>query len=196
MMPESAAGWRPMRARRRVVSRGEKPQSSSSRLAPASTTRPLPSLPLPSEAKRTLGSFTHQGKRSARAFNQLLQLLVQQRQYFPCSLGLVRLAFLADHFDLARRFLVPDLHPVLLRRFRIGTAGFPENPPGKKALVPLARALRVLAGIDVADKEYPLGPVAVLDREGDPIQGESDPAPRAVERVVDFKRCCSVRGAD
>ena len=46
---------RPSRARRATVSRMPKPQSISTRVPPASTTRPLPSLPLPREAKRTSG---------------------------------------------------------------------------------------------------------------------------------------------
>src|SRR3990172_666365 len=194
MMPARSAGSRPMRASRRVASRREKPQSSSRRVGPASTTSPLPSLPLPSDAKRT--TLPPCPVPDSPACQDLLQLRVQKRQYLPRRLGLVRLTFLAEHLDLARVFLVLDLHSVLLRRPWIGAAGFPEHQLGKEALVPLATALRVLLRIDVADKEYPLGTVAILDRKADPIECESDPAPCAIERLIDFKRGRSVLRAD
>src|ERR1700730_2466721 len=54
MMAVSVSGPTPMRASLATVSRMPKPQSISTRVAPASTRRPLPSLPLPRQAKRTL----------------------------------------------------------------------------------------------------------------------------------------------
>ena len=51
-MAEIAEDSSPRRARRRPVSRRENPQSSSTRVRPTSTTRQLPLLPLPSDAKR------------------------------------------------------------------------------------------------------------------------------------------------
>src|SRR5712691_10105361 len=51
-IPRRSEGSRPTRARRDTVSRSEKPQSSMRHVRATSTTRALPWLPLPSEAKR------------------------------------------------------------------------------------------------------------------------------------------------
>ena len=48
----SDVGSSPRRASRVAVSRTPKPQSIITRVPPASTTRPFPSLPLPIDAKR------------------------------------------------------------------------------------------------------------------------------------------------
>src|SRR5712691_5091769 len=56
IIPARSEGARPTRARRDTVSRSENPQSSMRHVRATSTTSALPRLPLPSEAKRTLGS--------------------------------------------------------------------------------------------------------------------------------------------
>src|SRR5688572_9069870 len=93
-----SAGSRPARARRRSVSVSVRPQSISTRVAPASATRQLPPLPLASDAKRS----------------KLLQLLVEQRE--DPARGLRRLggAVLVQDVDLRLGARLRHLHPVLL----------------------------------------------------------------------------------
>src|SRR5450432_258168 len=69
-MASRESGATPMRASRAAVSRTPNPQSIMMRVEPASTTSPLPSLPLPIEAKRIndLHRFA------------LLELVLEQRE--------------------------------------------------------------------------------------------------------------------
>src|SRR5438045_1856437 len=53
-MAVMVSGATPMRPSLATVTRTPNPQSINTRVAPASTRRPLPSLPLPRQAKRTL----------------------------------------------------------------------------------------------------------------------------------------------
>src|SRR5215212_8588533 len=53
-MPETCDGARPTRSSRALVSPSVKPQSIMTRVAPLSTTSPLPELPLPSEVNLSM----------------------------------------------------------------------------------------------------------------------------------------------
>src|SRR5207244_13615631 len=77
MIAVTVSGATPIRASRATVSRTPKPQSISTRVAPTSTSRPLPSLPLPSDAKRIPPSPAW----SKRAWARSLELVLQQREY-------------------------------------------------------------------------------------------------------------------
>src|SRR5258708_12412807 len=63
-----------MRESLAMVSRIPKPQSIRPRVPPASTSRPLPSLPLPSDANRMLPIR----RRSKRASARSLELILEQ----------------------------------------------------------------------------------------------------------------------
>src|SRR5262245_21018131 len=166
-----------MRARRRSVSSVEKPQSTRTRVAPASTTSPFPWLPLPSDAKRTAGPT-----RSAAAAPGSFQLVVQEREDLLRGAGRVRGTVLAEHLHLAlvgAAVLDGDLVLRCLRR--LGRA--PERELGEEAVI----LLLVAGGIHVADEVDALRPVAILDREPDAIEREPDPPPGAIERLVDVQ---------
>src|SRR5690349_5773234 len=102
-MAVTLSGARPRRARRATVSRTRKPQSIRMRVSPTSTTRPLPSLPLPNEAKRT------------PAPRRLLQLVAQQREDALARLRAIRIPrrILHAHRALGRRAF-GHLDPILL----------------------------------------------------------------------------------
>src|SRR5262245_39607070 len=164
-------GARPMRARRRSVPSTGNPQSTRMRVAPASTTRPLPALPLPSEAKRTPRP-------------RLLQLIVEQRENPLGRAARVGRAVLVKHLHLARGCALLDHHAVLLGLRRLG--GAPERELRQESAAGLRAA--VVGRIDVAHEVEALRAVAVLDREADAVEREADPAPGAIERLVDVER--------
>src|SRR5215467_11013481 len=91
-MPDRSEGARPARARRASVSWIVNPQSSMTRVPPASARSALPRLPLPSEAKR-----------------KLLQLLLQQGKNTLGRVRAIGAAVLVEDPHLAR-FSVALLH--------------------------------------------------------------------------------------
>src|SRR3977135_2355583 len=97
----------PSRARRATASRMPKPQSISTRVVPASTSRPLPSLPLPRQAKRTL-----------------LELILEQRKDPFAICRTVRVAGRILHRHQAARIGLRYHYPVLFRF--LGLLGLPE----------------------------------------------------------------------
>src|SRR6187455_656965 len=160
-------GARPIRARRTAVSRTPNPQSIMTREPPASTTSPLPSLPLPNDAKRI----------SVRAS---LQLVLEQREDPVARRRLVRRALWVLHRHEAARRGLDDRDPVLLRL--LGFVLAPERKLRDPALVALAD---VGVGIRIADEVQAVAAVAVHDREPAAVEREADAAPGAVERLVD-----------
>src|SRR5262245_49241935 len=90
---ERLSGERPRRPSLAAVADKLKPQSSRTRVSPASTTRALPSLPLPSEAKRIA---SRAGSASA-----LFQLLLQQGQDAARRRGSRLVALGIQYLDLA-----------------------------------------------------------------------------------------------
>src|SRR5438105_15178810 len=115
MMAAIVSGATPMRASLATVSRMPNPQSMSTRVVPASTSRPLPSLPLPRQAKRTL-----------------LELILEQRKdpFAVCRTvgGAGRILHrhqaagigLRYHYPVLFRFLRLLGHPVLKLVERVG----------------------------------------------------------------------------
>src|SRR6187455_2508374 len=162
-------GARPIRARRTAVSRTPNPQSIMTREAPASTTSPLPSLPLPNDAKRI----------SPRA---LLELVLEERQDPVARRRLVRRALRVLHGHEALRRRLDDGDPVLLGLLAFVLA--PEHELGEEALVALAD---VGVGIGVAHVIQAVAAVAVDDGEAAAVEREADAAPRAVEGLVDHQ---------
>src|SRR5512143_904636 len=114
----SVSGATPSRARRVVVSRTPKPQSIRTLVRPACTTSPLPSLPLPSEAKRT----------------PLLQLILEEPKDLPAVRALVGRTVRVLDADEGPRVRLHHEDPVLLRLFgRV----LPEHELRQPALVGL-----------------------------------------------------------
>src|SRR5262245_40538432 len=104
-MPVMASGATPRRSRRRSVSVSFRPQSTSTRLLPASATRQLPPLPLASDAKRS----------------NLLELLEEQREDAARRAGAIGHAVLVEDVDLGRRAGGLQLDAILLGlRLRAG----------------------------------------------------------------------------
>src|SRR5262252_2242839 len=88
-------GSSPRRARRRTASFTPNPQSISTQVPPAWTTSPLPSLPLPSDAKRI-------------APRRLLQLILEQRENLLAVGAFVRRAVGVLHGDETVRIGLRD----------------------------------------------------------------------------------------
>src|SRR4029077_5227606 len=101
-------GARPKRPRRRAVPRTPNPQSISIRVPPASTTRPLPSLPLPREAKRMPCAAP------------LLELVAQEREDLLAGCALVGGAVRVLNGHEAARIGFRDVDPVLLDLLGVG----------------------------------------------------------------------------
>src|SRR4030095_4791392 len=136
------------------------------RVPPASTTSPLPSLPLPSDAKRTPASA-------------LLQLVLEKRQDLLAGRGLVgRAVRILDRHDAARVGL-RDADLVLLGLFALV---LPEHELREQSLV-ARRRLR----IGITDEVLALRAVAIDDGETDAVEREPDAGPRAVEAVVEHE---------
>src|SRR5450631_3437843 len=167
MMASIDSGATPMRASLATVSRMPKPQSISSRVSPASTSRPLPSLPLPRQAKRTL-----------------LELILEQRENLLAVRRTVRDTRRILHRYQAAGVGLRHDDPILLRRLRL--VGLPELQLVQRILEP-ALVLFLLGEIRIriADKIETLRTVAIDDRKAGAIEREPDAAPRAVERILD-----------
>src|ERR1700694_4121728 len=104
MMAVTVSGATPMRASLATVSRRRNPQSITPRAPPASTSRPLPSLPLPRQAKRTL-----------------LELVLEQREDLLAVRRAVRDARGILHRHQAAGIGLRYYYPILFRlRDRIG----------------------------------------------------------------------------
>src|SRR5450432_3693085 len=130
-----------------MVSRMPNPQSMRMRVPPTSTSRALPSLPLPRQAKRTPPS---------------LELVLEQRQYLVAvhrALGAARGIF--HRHDAARIGLRHD-HPILLGLYVVA---FPECKLVEKTFF----FLRVEVRVRVAHEIQALGPIAVDDGEAGAI---------------------------
>src|SRR3990172_3490909 len=171
-MPARSPGARPRRVSRRSVSSVENPQSTRMRVEPASTTRPFPSLPLPSDAKRT--AVTRSAVRAPSPAS--LQLIVEEREDLLRRTGRVGLAVLAEHLDLGVVGDALDDHLILHRLRRL------VGPPERELVEPPV-LLVVGRRIDVAHEVDALRPVAVLDGEADAVERQADAAPGAVERL-------------
>src|ERR1700674_3524897 len=166
MMAVIVAGVTPMRASLATVSRMPKPQSMSSRVSPASTSRPLPSLPLPRQAKRTL-----------------LELILEQREDLLAALRTVRDARGILHRHQAVRIGLRYHYPILFRLFRF--IGLPELKLGKRVGQPTFLFFLGKVWIRIANKIQSFRTVAIDDGEAGAIERESNAAPRAVECIVD-----------
>src|SRR6266550_2543531 len=166
MMAVIVSGATPMRASLATVSRMPNPQSMSTRVAPASTSRPLPSLPLPRQAKRTL-----------------LELILEQRKDPFAVCRTVRGAGWILHRHQAAGIRLRYHYPVLFRFLRL--LGLPElklvERVGQPALLFFLGKVR----IRVADVIEPFRTVAIDDRKAGAIECEADAAPCAVERIID-----------
>src|SRR6188474_141487 len=156
-------GARPRRPRRVAVSRTPNPQSIMTREVPASTTSPLPSLPLPNDAKRI----------SVRAS---LQLVLEQREDPVARRRLVRRTLRILHRHEAARRGLDDRDPVLL-----GLLGFVLAPERKFREPALVALVDVGVGIRIANEIEAIAAVAVHDREPAAVEREPDAAPGAVE---------------
>src|ERR1700682_1636653 len=168
MRAVTVSGSTPMRASLATVSRMPKPQSMSTRVAPASTSRPLPSLPLPRQAKRTL-----------------LELVLEQREDLLAVGRTVRDARGILHRHQAAGTGLRYHYPILFRlRGRIG--GLPELNLRDRLRQP---AVVFFPGsqvwIRVAEKIQSFGTVTIDDGKAGAIEREPDSTPRAVERIVD-----------
>src|SRR5690349_7177509 len=128
------SGSTPRRRTRVAASRAPKPQSMRTRVAPASTRRPLPSLPLPIEANLTAAATS-------------LQLFLQQGEDLLAVLRLLRRARRVLHADDAVRRDLRDLDAVLLRLVLL--VGLPEHQLREPALLAVL-ARHVALGIGVA----------------------------------------------
>src|ERR1700682_1791371 len=167
MRAVTVSGSTPMRASLATVSRMPKPQSMSTRVAPASTSRPLPSLPLPRQAKRTL-----------------LELVLEQREDLLAVRRAVRDARGILHRHQAAGIGLRYHYPILFRlRYRIG---LPKLNLGDRLRQP---AVVFFAGsqvrIRVADKIQSFRSVTIDDGKAGAIEREPDATPRAVECIVD-----------
>src|SRR5690242_8149546 len=105
-MAVMSAGARPRRARRRSVSLGVRPQSSSTRVLPDSATRQFPLEPLPREAKRSVMGCALPAAS--------LQLVEQQRDDSLGGLRVLGRAVLVQDLHHALAAELPDVHAVLL----------------------------------------------------------------------------------
>src|SRR2546423_6879031 len=145
-MAAIVSGATPMRASLATVSRRPKPQSISTRVEPASTRRPLPSLPLPRQAKRTL-----------------LQLILEQGEDPLAVRRAVRGARGILHCHQAARIGLRHHHAVLLRL--LGLLRLPElhlvDRIGEPPLFFFLRKVRI-RGADVIEA---LRTIAVADRK-------------------------------
>src|SRR4051794_35876703 len=156
-----SAGARPSLPRRRSVSAMLKPQSTRMRVAPDSTMRPLPSLPLPIDAKRINLSS--------------LQLIVKQREDAIRGGRTLRRAVLVEHVHFGALAFIFHQHAILLVLVLVAAAVAPELEAREETLV--AGALVVDFGIDVAHEVQAFRAVAILDGEADAIEREADAAP-------------------
>src|SRR4029453_5141132 len=144
-----------MRSRRAVVSRTPNPQSIRMRVVPASTTRPLPSLPLPIEAKRTASG--------------LLQLVLEQRQDFLARGRAVGHATRILHADNAVLCRLRDDDLELLRLVLL--VGLPELQLLEPARVVLLGGDRI--GIAEANEIYAARAVAVDDGKAGAVERQA-----------------------
>src|SRR6266851_3636380 len=166
MMAVMVSGAMPMRASLATVARIPKPQTMSTRVAPASTSRPLPSLPLPRQAKRTL-----------------LELILEQRKDPFAVCRTVRDASRILHRHQAAGIGLRYHYPVLFGFLRL--LGLPElklvERVGQPALLFFLGKVR----IRIADEIESFRTVAIDDRKAGAIEREPDAAPRAVECIID-----------
>src|SRR5690349_6257260 len=158
-----------------------------------STTRALPALPLPSEAKRSTASGVDRRRsrpvqrrsrfRSWRA-DPLLQLLVEQPEDLLAGGARLGRALRILHLHLRHaRSGVGDVDAVLRLVLR-GRAPEGELLRPRFLLAPLDLRVR----IDVAHEEQALGAIAVLDGEAGAVESEAHAPPGAIETVVHDER--------
>src|SRR3569833_1735361 len=159
------------RASRAMLSASPKPQSINTRVEPASTTRPLPSLPLPRLANRIT------------PVPASLQLVVQQLDDAILRVGVGRLAVGAGDANpaLLARFADHDLQ--LRRGLRL--LATPEGKLDEHAFVALTGV--VDTGVDVAHVVDALGAVAVLHGKAHAVERQADTTPGAVEAFIHFQ---------
>src|SRR5665213_3723913 len=165
------AGSMPMRASRSVHSRALNPQSIMIRVSPDSTTRQLPSLPEPMDAKRI-----------SRRRTRLFELVLEQPEDLVADFGAILRAIGILHADKAARRHFGNQHAVLLGLVLF--VGLPEHQLRQEAAV--AVLLRhVDFGVRITDVVQALRAVAVDDSEPGTVERQADAPPRAIERVVD-----------
>src|ERR1700694_4250627 len=174
MIAVTVSGATPIRASRATVSRTPKPQSISTRVAPTSTSRPLPSLPLPSDAKRMPLSRAWSKRARARS----LELVLQQREDLVAVGRAIRDARRVLDRDDAGRIGLSHEGAILLRFFLV--VALPELE-----LIEPAFLLGIEVGVGIAHEVQPLGTVAVDDGEAGAVEREAYAPPRPIERVVD-----------
>src|SRR5512134_3488364 len=121
-MAASCSALHPRRARRRSVSRQEKPQSTMTRVEPDSMSVALPRLPLPRDANLMVPA------------GDLAQLLLQQRQDPFRGTGVLPLALGVVDDDLRFRALCKQHDPVL---FGFRLVRRPESQFGQQPLLVL-----------------------------------------------------------
>src|SRR6202790_4960556 len=165
MMAVIVSGATPMRASLATVSRMPKPQSMSTRVVPASTSRPLPSLPLPRQAKRTL-----------------LELILEQRKDPFAVCRTVRVAGRILHRHQAAGIGLRYHYPVLFRFLRL--LGLPGRELVERVRQPGFLLFPGKVRIRVADEIESFRTVAIDDRKAGAIEREPDAAPCAIERII------------
>src|SRR5665213_181229 len=165
------AGSMPMRASRSVHSRALNPQSIMIRVSPDSTTRQLPSLPEPMDAKRI-----------SRRRTRLFELVLEQPEDLVADFGAILRAVGVLHGDEAARRCFGDQHTVLLGLVLVVL--LPEHQLRQEAAASVL--LRpVDFGMRLTDVVQALRAIAVDDGEPGTVEREPDTAPCAIERVVD-----------
>src|SRR5262245_30510766 len=157
-----SVGSRPRRPRRLAVSARPKPQSSRTRVVPDSTTRALPWLPLPREAKRMPPVTRSTACAPASA---LFQLRLQQGKDAAGTglAGLLPLGVQHAYFAALVGAGHADAELLLL----LGGVVAPECELGHEASRLLVDGIR----IHVANVVQALGAVAILDGKPDTVQG-------------------------
>src|ERR1019366_7236074 len=98
--------------------------------------------------------------------------------------AVLRLALGIEDGDAAAGALTRDLDAVLQRRALVAVLAPEAQHAGEEVRLLAASEFRV----DVADEVEALRPVAILDREAAAVKGDADPAPGAVEVVVELQR--------
>src|SRR6476660_1769945 len=160
------SGARPRRHSRATVSRTRKPQSIRTRVCPTSTTSALPSLPLPSDAKRIVTRWRPVA---------LFQLVAQQRENLVARLRAVRGAVGILHADGALRSGLDDLDPVLLGLVLL--VGLPEVQHFRQEALLAVLLRHVGVGIGEPDEINAGRAIAIDDGEAGAVECQPDPSP-------------------
>src|SRR5438874_6074649 len=168
-MAVTVSGGTSRRSSRSIASRIPKPQSMRTRVSPTSTSKALPSLPLPSDANRM----------NVGPLYDLLELILQQPENLVAVGGLVRGALgILDRHHAVRIGLRHD-DAVLLGLLLL--VALPEPELVQQAL--LLAGFRIRIG--VTNEVQAVRTVALDHRESGAIERQADAPPGAIEGVVD-----------